>query len=173
MPQRKSRKGTKTPRCQPQRGVFVGVEVTFGKVYAEVSFLPCTFCGQRDRGKLAGIYAYWYESDESRTAYKCRSCVACLMDLLGSLKASASSESSSVCVCPMCGEDASTNLSGVFLTIYPPKQPEREYALTTDTSCANSLRARLSVGERLPDRNSAGAAAPALNSSSAWSDIPW
>jgi|SRR5689334_18807119 len=173
MPQRKFPKGTKRPVGQPQRGVSVGAELTFGKVYAEVSFLPCTFCGQRERGKLAGLYAYWYETDESRTAYKCRSCVVCLTDLLGSLKASVSNDSLYVSACPMCGTDASQNLSGVFLTIYPPKQPEREYALTTCTSCANSLRARLSMGEKLADRNSAGAAAPALNSSSAWSDVPW
>jgi len=142
-------------------------------VNAVVSFLPCSWCGQRERGKLAGVYTYWYEDGEKRVAYRCRSCVVCLTDLLGSLKASAMADSPNVCVCPSCGKDASTDLFGIFLTVYPPKQPEREYALTTCTSCASSLLERFRMGELLADRNSAGAAAPALNAGAAWGEVPW
>jgi hypothetical protein len=138
-----------------------------------VSFLPCTNCGQRERGKLAGLYAYWYESDEQRVAYRCRCCVDCLTTLMGSLKNGASADSSLLTVCPMCGSDSSQNLSGIFLTIYPPKQSEREYALTTCVSCAGQLQTFFVKGDKLSDRNGgAGAAAPAGNDSG-WASIPW
>lgn len=92
---------------------------------------------------------------------------------MGSLKAGGSADSSLLTVCPMCGSDSSQNLSGVFLKVYPPKQTEREYALTTCESCATGLRQLLSTGaEHMHDRN-AGAAAPADAESSEWSDIPW
>jgi len=138
-----------------------------------VSFQPCTQCGQRERGKLAGVYAYWYEDDERRTAYRCRYCAACLIQLLGSLKNGASADSSLLTVCPMCASDSSTNLDGIFLTIYPPKQPEREYALTTCVSCAAKLHSIFQAGEPLADRVGAGAAALANGPSSAWADVPW
>lgn len=138
-----------------------------------VSFFPCSFCGQRERGKLAAIYANWFESEGERAAWRTRACVACLTELMGSLKNGSSGDSSALTVCPSCGTDSSQDLSGVYLTIYPPKQPEREYALTTCSSCAALLHTRFTEhGERLGDRN-AGAAAPANSPSAAWDSVPW
>lgn len=138
-----------------------------------LSFLPCTNCGQQERGKLAGIYAYWYGPEETRVSYKCRLCVGCLTTLMGSLKNGASADSSLLTVCPMCGSDSSTNLCGIFLTIYPPKQLEREYALTMCVSCGGQLQTFFMKGQLLPNRESfAGAAAPA-GTSEAWAEIPW
>lgn len=174
LPQRIIPQGNNDTSVANPTEVFLSLGYTLKEngVYAFVSFLPCTQCGQRERGKLAGIYVYWYEGEE-RVAWKCRYCVHCLMDLLACLKASTTSESASLTICPSCGSDASVDLSGVFLTIYPPKQPEREYALTTCTSCANLLHERFVLGEQLVDRNGAGAAAPAQNLQSEWSQVPW
>lgn len=138
-----------------------------------MSFFPCSNCGQRAVGKLAAVYANWFNSDETRAAYRTRLCAPCLIDLMGSLKAGESADSSVLTACPMCGSDASQNLSGVYLTIYPPKQPEREYALTTCVSCAAKLHSFFNDhGDALGDR-AAGAAAPASAPSSAWADVPW
>jgi RNase P subunit RPR2 len=138
-----------------------------------VSFFPCSHCGQRAVGKLAAIYANWFEEDESRAAFRTRYCVACLTDLMAGLKNGLSTDSGLLTVCPSCGTDSSQSLSGVYLTIYPPKQPEREYALTTCTSCAALLHERFrSEGDKLGDRT-VGAAAPTNAPSAAWSEIPW
>jgi hypothetical protein len=59
------------------------------------------------------------------------------------------------------------------LTIYPPKQLEREYALTMCSSCAPLLhRPFLERGDKLGDR-SVGAAAPTSAPKSEWDDVPW
>lgn len=138
-----------------------------------MSFYPCSNCGQRVPGKLATVYSNWFEGEGNRVAWRQRLCVDCLTGLMGSLKAGDSADSSLLTVCPMCGKDSSQDLSGIFLTIYPPKQSEREYALTTCVSCADSLQKLLQTGaDPLRDR-SAGAAAPADAPQSAWSQIPW
>ena len=138
-----------------------------------MSFFPCSFCGQRAVGKLAAIYANWFAEDESRQAYRVRLCVPCLTELMVGLKNGQSSDSGSLTVCPSCGTDSSQNLDGNYLTIYPPKQPEREYALTTCTSCAALLRSRFTEhGDKLGDRV-VGAAAPTTTPSSAWDSVPW
>jgi hypothetical protein len=172
-PQRHSLPRDQSTRLtQPSGGSIALRHIELVGVYL-VSFLPCTKCGQRERGKLAGIYAYWYAEDESRSAWRLRYCVVCLTELLASLKNGVSADSSLLTVCPMCGTDSSTNLSGIFLTIYPPKQPEREYALTTCVSCAEKLQTSFAMGDPLQDRNNAGAAAPANASSAAWANLPW
>jgi len=138
-----------------------------------VSFFPCSECGQRAVGKLAAIYANWFTEDDKREAYRMRLCVTCLTRLMEQLKKHSSGDSGLLTICPLCGEDSSTNLSGVYLTIYPPKQPEREYALTMCSSCAPLLQAPfLERGDKLGDRP-AGAAAPANAASAEWSHVPW
>lgn len=138
-----------------------------------MSFFPCSHCGQRAVGKLAAIYANWFAEDDVRQAYRVRYCVPCLTELLVSLKNGQSSDSGLLTVCPSCGTDSSQNLSGIYLTIYPPKQPEREYALTTCGPCAELLHGRFdNEGDKLGDRG-VGAAAPTSAPNSAWSEIPW
>jgi RNase P subunit RPR2 len=138
-----------------------------------MSFFPCSQCGQRERGKLAAVYANWFDDSGDREAWRQRLCVACLTDLMGGLKNGTSADSSVLTACPSCGSDASQTLNGIYLTIYPPKQSEREYALTMCGSCGPILRQRLSTNaDRLGDRN-AGAAAPANAPSAAWDSVPW
>jgi hypothetical protein len=138
-----------------------------------VSFFPCSQCGQRAVGKLAAVYANWFNENEEREAWRKRLCVGCLTGLMGSLQASRDITNSNLTVCPACGEDASQTLSGIFLTIYPPKQSEREYALTMCGSCADGLREILRNGaDRLGDRG-VGAAAPTTTPSSVWDQVPW
>lgn len=132
-----------------------------------LSRYPCSSCGQRN-GKLATSYNAWVDEEGGRTCYRQRLCVACVTNLVGSLLASASDSSPNVCVCPSCGKDASSDLSPLYLTIYPPKQEPKEFALTTCTSCAKQWRESLSANaDLMRDRQGdvgAGAA-------SAWADV--
>lgn len=138
-----------------------------------MSFYPCSNCGQRAVGKLATVYANWFNSEEQREAWRMRYCAVCLTTLMASLQAARSQESSNLTICPSCGKDSSETLSGIFLTVYPPRSDSREYALTTCLSCATSLRAAFTDhGELLRDRN-AGAAAPANAGGNEWAAIPW
>lgn len=138
-----------------------------------MSFYPCSHCGQRIPGKLSAVYSNWFDDSGGREAWRIRLCVGCLTELMASLKNSSSGDSSALTLCPACGCDSSQILSGIYLTVYVPKQSEREYALTTCNSCADSLHERLQYGaDRLGDRN-VGAAAPTQTPSAAWDSIPW
>lgn len=140
---------------------------------AGMSFYPCSMCGQRTKGRLAAVYSNWFNESEEREAWRQRLCVDCLMEMMAGLKNGASSDSGSLTVCPSCGTDSSQNLFGIYLTIYPPKQSEREYALTMCAPCAELLRSRLQTGaDRLGDRG-VGAAAPTTLPNSAWDKVQW
>ena len=120
-----------------------------------MSAYPCSGCGQKSRGRLASLYSAWFLADGSRTAWKQRLCAPCVKSRLGELLASAQQESGLVTACPACGSDASTSLDPIYLTLYLPKQEPREFALTTDASCAARLRLSLQDhADRLQNRPS-------------------
>lgn len=118
-----------------------------------MSVYPCSTCGRRVRGKLVTMYNAWFDPEGGRVCFRQRRCVDCLTTLMEPLRDGLSAESSHVVACPICSRDASESLRPTFLTIFPPKQPEREYALPTCESCAASLREQLQVGgDLMPDR---------------------
>ena len=103
-------------------------------------------------------------SEGERICFRERLCAPCVTTLRDSLLVSASDLSLNVCVCPICGQDASENLSPLYLTIYLPKQEAREFALTTCTSCVKPyLESFADKGDKMADRESGkvGAAAAA------------
>jgi len=119
-----------------------------------MSPFPCAGCGQQARGRLAAIYSAWYLADGSRTAWKQRLCAPCVMQRLRQLLLHAQDSTSAVTSCPACGIESSQDLDPIYMTLYLPKQESREYALTTDATCAARLRLLLQDGaQRLPDRN--------------------
>ncbi len=140
----------------------------------QVPFMnPCSNCHKRPPGKLATAMWRWFETEDRSVGYRCRFCVLCLTELMGSLKAGVSADSSLFSVCPRCGRDSGENQSPIWLWLYVPKQQSREYALTTCTSCAESLREFVQAcGEMLPERG-VGAAAPTSTPESEWSAVPW
>lgn len=118
-----------------------------------MSVFPCAGCGQRVPGRLASLYSAWFLADGSRTAWKQRLCAPCVMRKFKPLLAAVASKSSDVTACPACGKNAAEDLDPIYLTLYLPKQEPKEFALTTDTTCAVTLRLSLQDGaERLPDR---------------------
>jgi hypothetical protein len=139
-----------------------------------MSFLPCSSHGQPIQGKLATVISWWFGASGKREAWRQRLCAPCLTTLVGSLKHGASATSSELIVCPCCGSPSQETLDGVFLNIYPPKQPEREYALTTCGSCASELRKLLQVGaEPMPERQGVGAAALTTPPEAEFGAIEW
>jgi hypothetical protein len=119
-----------------------------------MSLFPCSVCGVKPYGKLAVVYSAWFNAEGQRNAWKQRLDVSCAQQTLATVLANASDSSPDVVMCPACGKDASEDLDPIYLTLYLPKQPKREYALTTDAPCAAQLRLILQQGAaKLPDRN--------------------
>ena len=114
-----------------------------------MSQYPCSSCGQRTKGRLATLYNAWFNDEGTRECYRQRLCASCITTLADILRASASESSLDVACCLGCGKDASAELSPIYLTVFLPKQEQREYALTMCLSCATSLRSTLMVGAQL------------------------
>jgi len=119
-----------------------------------MSVFPCAGCGRRVPGRLASVYSAWFLADGSRTAWRQRLCAPCVGEKLRTLLGHAQDSSLDVSVCPACGSESGSDLDPIYVTLYLPKQEPREFALTTDASCAVRLRLMLQDGaQKLPDRN--------------------
>lgn len=118
-----------------------------------MSLVPCSIHGEKIGGKLATEYAAWFDTSGERVSYQLKLCAPCLTQQMASLLAHRSDESSTLVLCPVCGTDSSESLDGLFLTIFPPKQDGKEYALTTCSSCAKAWRESFSAnGKLMPNR---------------------
>ena len=137
-----------------------------------MSFVPCAIHGVPHPGKLATVLSWWFESEDERVCYRQYLCASGLTELMDFRKDGVSLESSDVCICTVCGQDASESLAPIWLNIYPPKREVVERALTTCTSCALPLRERFKVGAKLmPTRSSVGASAPTTTPESDWDSV--
>lgn len=122
-----------------------------------VSFRPCSICEQRFPGKPAAVYAAWFKADGVRIGWKQRLCPGCFSAAYLALLKAANSNGADADTCPSCGQSNSDDLDPIYLTLYLPKQPEREYELATDAACAAKLRLVLQQGaDRLEDRSASG-----------------
>jgi hypothetical protein len=134
---------------------------------------PCSICGKRTAGKLASAYWAWFLADESRTAWKQRLDADCLIETYGSLLQSSSTDLTDDSTCAVCGGSLMDDLDPVFLTLYLPKQPAREYAVGLDAACAAKVRASMQQGaERLEDRSTRGPS-PSAPRSDPFGDLPF
>jgi len=120
-------------------------------------FRPCSICEQKVPGKLASLYAAWFRADGTRVASKQRLCVGCLQAGYVELLRKVADESNDTDTCPSCGSSNTDDLDPIYLTLYLPKQPEREFELGMDSACAAKLRLVLQQGcEPLQDRTASG-----------------
>lgn len=118
-----------------------------------MSFRPCSIHGEKINGKLATLYAAWFDDDNTRISYSLKCCAPCLTTLLGSLNVRRLADSSTLAECPICGQDSSTGVWPLYLTIFPPRSEPREYALPTHRSCVTPYFASFAEnGTKLPDR---------------------
>jgi hypothetical protein len=119
-----------------------------------MSAFPCSIHGHKVNGRLASLYSAWFTANGERSAWKQRICAPCAKQELARVLEHAAEENSAVTVCPACGSDSATDLDPIYLTLYVPKQEPKEFALTTCSTCAVTLRLRLQVGaEKLPNRD--------------------
>lgn len=138
-----------------------------------MSFVPCSGCGARPKGKLASVYSAWFEPNGERVCWVQKLCATCLMDSLGFLRDGTLQASLDLTACPICGADSSQDLQPEYLTLYLPKREPEEFALTTCGSCAVPLRQQLQVGaSQARDRGGLGPQAPTQDPFSAWGASP-
>jgi len=133
----------------------------------------CSYCGERSREKLAQIYTWWYAPEGDRISYRLHTCAACLVERWAKICQMSNSPSTVDVTCIGCGGSLEADDSTVYLNLYLPKQPAREFELDFDAACAARICADTSdFGQRLSDR---GAMAEGLRTSapqpSAWDSI--
>jgi hypothetical protein len=135
-----------------------------------MSFRPCSICEQRFPGKPATLYSAWFRVDGVRTAYKQRLCPGCFATAYLETLRGVSAHDGAEQTCPLCGASTKDDLDPIYLTLYLPKQPEREYEIGSCAACAAKLRIVLQQGgEPLADRTrQAGGPSP---SPSAWESV--
>lgn len=116
----------------------------------------CSYCGERQRAKTAQIYTWWYVG-EDRISYKLHTCADCLVERWKALLLTSNSTSTDEVTCIGCGGSLENDDSPVYLNLYLPKQPEKQYVLDFDAACAVRICADISdFGKRLENRGAQG-----------------
>jgi len=132
----------------------------------------CSYCGERQRQKMAQVYVWWYV-DETRVAYRMHTCPSCLVDQWAKILQSSNSTLTGEATCIGCGGLLDDDAGVVYCNLYIPKQTAREYELDLDAQCATMIYATTSdFGKRLEDRG-ARAEGPRASAPqpSAWDSI--
>jgi hypothetical protein len=95
------------------------------------------------------------------------------MENFGSLLANTKEDSTGPSICPACGGTSTDDLDPVFLKLYLPKMPEREFELATCAACAANLLGLTQVGATDLENRQPSAGAPSPSEPSAWTDLPF
>lgn len=129
---------------------------------------PCNLCDKRIIGKLASAYWSWYTADNKRVAWRQLLCSQCLISTFGPTLRTSSADSTDISICLACGGALGDDLDLVFLTLYIPKQDQREYELNLDAACAAKIRLSIvDLAEPLANRG------PELRGPSTPANDPW
>lgn len=116
-----------------------------------MTFVPCSVCGARPKGKLVWCAWVWWTMANERVAYKTTVCADCFRDQVTPLVRK--SEESEVLTCPGCGGSSEHDLDGVYLTVAIPEYGKRQFELAYDGPCAAKLRIWVQQhGVRLEDK---------------------
>ncbi len=139
-----------------------------------MSQYPCCLCGHRSVGKLTNGYVSWYFPDEHRWCFYTRWCTDHFMDdVLPIIQHHKELGDTAESVCIVCGEETGSPQQ-TFLTLYPPKREQFDYAFTTCPECFEEFRNKLALnGKFVPDRggkDGAQAWAPSM-SESRWAQV--
>jgi hypothetical protein len=119
----------------------------------------CSYCGERQRVKPAQVYVWWYVG-EDRVSYKLLTCPECLGARWQKILQTSNLASTGPITCIGCGGLLETDDSTVYLNLYLPKQPERQFELDFDAPCAESIFGDISeYGTRLANRGAQGSGA--------------
>jgi hypothetical protein len=138
-------------------------------VLATVSLLPCSVCKKRPRGRLATVYASFFQGSQrfGKRGRYCGICVVQLGEYVRGLKPIPSEDESIEWpeTCPLCGGSISEDFDPTYLTVYMPKEEAVQIVVAACSSCAANLRPQVVLGmEPTVDRQAqgrvGGAAAP-------------
>lgn len=116
-----------------------------------MSFVPCSTCGARPKGKLVWTAWVWYTADNQRVAYRLSLCTACFAAMAVPLILK--TEETEEMLCIGCGGRCEADLDGIYLTVAAPGAGKLNYELPYDSGCA--AKARIAIchsGSRLEDR---------------------
>jgi hypothetical protein len=136
-------------------------------------FKPCSACGEKKPGKFASLYWAHFNGNGDRKAWRQVLCRECLVENFGSLLGSTNADSMGPSICPACGGTSTDDLDPVFLKLYLPKMPEKEFELATCAACAANLLPLTQVGAAELVNRSAAPGAPSPTQSSEWTDLPF
>lgn len=116
-----------------------------------MSYLPCSVCKQRAKGKMLSAYWARFLADGKRLAIKQRLCAACFFNFISPLT---SASTVSPDQCPACGTPPGASADAVFGTLYAPGREPFEVVLLLDAGCAAKTWLILEQGSQLlPDRS--------------------
>ena len=115
-----------------------------------MSLIPCDRCGERTKEKLAQVTWAWYRSDNERTAWRQRLCLACMATLVAPLWTSTAEWS---LTCPACGIDTEHDMDPVYATMFIPNSGKMSMECPLCASCAARVRIEAQKGAvRLENR---------------------
>jgi hypothetical protein len=122
--------------------------VSLGKKGTPVrmSQFPCCRCGKKADGKLANGYVSWYFPEDHRWCYYTRWCTPDFMeDILPIIAHHKELGEMQESQCILCSAEVAEPMQ-TFLTLYPPKQEQKDYTFTTCTDCFETFRNNLAQG---------------------------
>lgn len=139
-----------------------------------MSHFPCCRHGKKTDGKLTNAYVSWYFPEDKRWCYYTRWCTDCFMeDIYPAIKHLKELGEQSESICIVTGEELEAPLF-TYMTLFPPKQEQKEYQFATCPDCFEEFRNNLARGGKLiPDRGArdgAQAQAPSTTDT-AWAEI--
>lgn len=134
-----------------------------------MSLLPCSVCKKRPRGRLATVYAAFFQGKErfGKRGRYCPGCATNLANYVRELKPLTSEDETLEWpeTCPLCGGVLADDFDPTYLTVYMPKQEAVQLVVASCSACALHSRPQLVLGmdptvdRRSPGR-AEGAAAP-------------
>jgi hypothetical protein len=114
-----------------------------------MSVFPCCRHGKRADGKLCNAYVSWYFPEDKRWCYYTRWCKDCFEEaILPIIAHNRELGEASETTCIVCS-DPVENGAQTFMSLFPPKQPQHDYAFTTCESCFTDFRSELAKGGKL------------------------
>jgi len=139
-----------------------------------MSQFPCCRHGKKAAGKLANGYVSWYWPEDTRWCFYTRWCTDCFMeDIFPIIGHHRELGETSEAFCLVCSEPVES-AQQTFLTLYPPKQEQKDYAFSTCNGCFEEFRNNLARGGKIvKDRGAKDGAqngAPSTTES-AWAQV--
>jgi hypothetical protein len=134
-----------------------------------VSLLPCSVCKKRPRGRLATVYASFFQGSTrfGKRGRYCGVCVGQLAEYVRDLKPISTEDESIEWPenCPLCGGAIAEDFDPTYLTVYMPKSEAVQLVVASCSACAYVARPQLVLGmdptvDRQTQGRAEGAAAP-------------